>query len=174
MPYESFKTFIANLQQKKIHPEKIRFKIDEIKCIASIYLFLYNSHFTLAMSQEIHNFTINMTGEFVLFQKNTAIRSYYVRGLKISKELKGLSEDLRKFLKKTTYVKYYFKQIHNPQASTYARKLDASQVFYVQFHRLKFQVELMNTKPVSKHICPIHSEAANGGVLYKLLSRCFH
>ena len=72
-----------------------------------------------------------MTGEFVLFKKNTAIRSYYVRDLKISKELKGLSEDLRKFVKKTTYVKYYFKQIHNPQAGTYTRKLATSQVFYV-------------------------------------------
>ena len=137
-------------------------------------LFLYNSQFTLAMIQEIHNFTINMTGEFVLFQKNTAIRSYYVRDLKISKERKGLSEDLRKFVKKTTYVKYYFKQIHNPQAGTYTRKLATSQVFYVQFHRLKFQVELMNTKPVSKQIFPIYSEAANGGALYKLLFGCFH
>ena len=48
-----------------------------------------------------------MTREFTLFKKNTAIKSYCVRGLKISKELKRLSEDIHKFVKKTTYVKYY-------------------------------------------------------------------
>ena len=47
-----------------------------------------------------------MMGEFLLFKKNTAIKSYSVRGLKISKELKNLSEDVLKFEKKTTYVKY--------------------------------------------------------------------
>ena len=47
-----------------------------------------------------------MMGEFLLFKKNTAIKSYSVRGLKISKELKNLSEDVLKFVKKTTYVKY--------------------------------------------------------------------
>ena len=50
-----------------------------------------------------------MAGEFLLFKKNTAIKSYSMRVLKISKELKRLSEDEHKFLKKTTYVKYYFK-----------------------------------------------------------------
>ena len=50
-----------------------------------------------------------MAGEFLLFKKNTAIKSYSMRVLKISKELKRLSEDEQKFLKKTTYVKYYFK-----------------------------------------------------------------
>ena len=48
-------------------------------------------------------------GEFLLFKKKIAIKSYSVRGLKISKELKSLSEDVHKFVKKTTYVKYYFK-----------------------------------------------------------------
>ena len=50
-----------------------------------------------------------MTGEFLLFKENTAIKSYSVRGLKISKELKRLSQDVHKFVKKTTHVKYYFK-----------------------------------------------------------------
>ena len=49
---------------------------------------------------------LNKTGEFLLFKKNTAIKSYSVRGLK---ELKGLSEDVYEFVKKATYVKYYFK-----------------------------------------------------------------
>ena len=47
-----------------------------------------------------------MTGEFLLFKKNTAIKSYFMRRLK---ELKGLSEEVYKFVKKKTYVKYYFK-----------------------------------------------------------------
>ena len=50
-----------------------------------------------------------MTGEFLLFKKNTANKSYSVRGLKISKELKRLSEDVHKFVKKKPYVNYYFK-----------------------------------------------------------------
>ena len=50
-----------------------------------------------------------MTGEFFLFKKNTAIKTYSIRVLKISKELNRLCEDAHKFLKKTTYVKYYFK-----------------------------------------------------------------
>ena len=50
-----------------------------------------------------------MTGEFLLSEKNTAIKSYSVRDLRISKELKRLSEDVHKFVRKTTYVKYYFK-----------------------------------------------------------------
>ena len=50
-----------------------------------------------------------MTGEFLLFKKNTATKSYFVRGLRISEELKKLSEDVHKFVKKTTYVKYDFK-----------------------------------------------------------------
>ena len=55
------------------------------------------------------NFEINMTGEFLLSEKNTAIKSYSVRDLRISKELKRLSEDVQNFVRKTTYVKYYFK-----------------------------------------------------------------
>ena len=74
------------------------------------------------------NFEINITGEFLLFKKNTAIKSYSKRGLK---ELKGLSEEVYKFVTKTTYVKYYFKQIHNPEASKCTKKLTTSQVFYV-------------------------------------------
>ena len=50
-----------------------------------------------------------MTGEFLLFKQNTAIKSYSVRGLKISEELKRPSEDVYKFVKKKNYVKYYFK-----------------------------------------------------------------
>ena len=49
-----------------------------------------------------------MTGKFLSFKKNTAIKSYSVRGLKIPKELKRLCEHVYKFEKKT-YVKYYFK-----------------------------------------------------------------
>ena len=71
-----------------------------------------------------------MTVEFLLFKKNTVIKSYSLRGLKISKELKRLSEDVYKFVKKTTYVKYYFQQIQNPQASKCTKKLTASKVFY--------------------------------------------
>ena len=47
-----------------------------------------------------------MTREFLLFKKNKAFKSYSMRVLKISKELKRLSEDVNKFLKETTYVKY--------------------------------------------------------------------
>ena len=47
-----------------------------------------------------------MMGKFLLFEKNTAIKSYSVRGLNILKELKRLFEDVHKFMKKTTYVKY--------------------------------------------------------------------
>ena len=50
-----------------------------------------------------------MTGEFLLFKKNAAFKSYSMRVLKTSKELNRLSEDAHKFLKKTTYIKYYFK-----------------------------------------------------------------
>ena len=60
--------------------------------------------------------------------KNTTIKSYSVRGLKISKELKRLSEGVHKFVKKKTHVKYYFKQIHNPQASYCTTNLTTSQV----------------------------------------------
>ena len=50
-----------------------------------------------------------MTGEFSLFKKNSVIMGYSMAVLKISKEIKRLSEDVHKFLKKTTDVKYYFK-----------------------------------------------------------------
>ena len=70
-----------------------------------------------------------MTGEFLLFEKNTAIKSYFVRDLKLLEELKRLSEDVHKFVKKTTYVEYDFKQIHNPQMSTCTRELTTSQVY---------------------------------------------
>ena len=43
------------------------------------------------------------------YLRKTAIKSYSVRDLQISKKLKGLSEDVYKFVKKTTSVKYYFK-----------------------------------------------------------------
>ena len=48
-----------------------------------------------------------MAGEFLLFKKNTAIKSYPEKGLKVSKELKRLPEDVQTFVKKTTCVKYY-------------------------------------------------------------------
>ena len=48
------------------------------------------------------NCEVNMTGEFLLFKKIAAIESYPMRGLKISKELKRLCEDVCKFMKKTT------------------------------------------------------------------------
>ena len=92
--------------QEKIRREKISFKINEKKCIASILLFFLQ--FTVYI-QKFINFEINMTGEFLLFKKNTTIKSYSVRGLKISKELKRLCEDVCKFVKKTTNVKYYLK-----------------------------------------------------------------
>ena len=41
-----------------------------------------------------------MAGEFLLFKKTAAIKSYSVRGLKILKELKRHSEDVYKFVKK--------------------------------------------------------------------------
>ena len=49
--------------------------------------------FTVYISHELENlqiFKINMTGEFLLFKKNTAIESYSSKVLKISKELKRL------------------------------------------------------------------------------------
>ena len=61
------------------------------------------------MGWEIHKFLNNMTVEFLLFKKNSAIKSYPMRVFKISKQLKRLSEGVHKFLKKTTYVKHYFK-----------------------------------------------------------------
>ena len=72
-----------------------------------------------------------MMGEFLLFKKNKDNKSYSLRGLKTLKELKRLSEDIHKFVKKTTYVNYYFKQFNNPQASKCTRKLTTLQVFYV-------------------------------------------
>ena len=50
-----------------------------------------------------------MMGDFLLFKKNKTIKSYSVRCLKISERLKRLSQDVYKFVKKTFYVKYYFK-----------------------------------------------------------------
>ena len=72
---------------------------------------LFSLQFTVYISHDLgnSNFKINMAGEFLLFKKNTAIKSYSMRVLKISKELKRLSEDAHKFLKKRTDVKYYFK-----------------------------------------------------------------
>ena len=49
-----------------------------------------------------------MMGEFLLFKKNTATKSYSVRGLKISEELNRLSEDVYKLEKKINYVKSFF------------------------------------------------------------------
>ena len=48
-------------------------------------------------------------GEFLLFKKNKANKSYSLRGLKILKELKRLSEDIQNFVKNTNYANYYFK-----------------------------------------------------------------
>ena len=50
-----------------------------------------------------------MTGEFLIFKKNTAIKRYFARDIKLLEELKRLSEDVHKFVKKTTYVEYDFK-----------------------------------------------------------------
>ena len=50
-----------------------------------------------------------MTGEFLIFKKNTAIKSYFARDIKLLEELKRLSEDVHKLVKKTTYVEYDFK-----------------------------------------------------------------
>ena len=72
-----------------------------------------------------------MTGDFLLFRKNTAIKSYSMRGHKISEELKRLSEVVYQFVKKTTYVKYYFKYIHNRQASKFTKNITTLHVFYV-------------------------------------------
>ena len=49
-----------------------------------------------------------MMGEFLLFNKNTDIKSYFLRGFKISKELTKLSDNVYKFVKETTHLKYYF------------------------------------------------------------------
>ena len=54
-----------------------------------------------------------------------------------------LSEEVYKFVKKTTSVKYYFKQIHNSQASKSTKKLTTLQVFYVQLHGLKFVTQVL-------------------------------
>ena len=72
-----------------------------------------------------------MTGEFLLFKKNTAIKSYPEKCLKVSKELKRLSEDVQKFVKKTTLVKYYLQ--YNPQASKCTRKLTTLQLYFTTF-----------------------------------------
>ena len=69
-------------------------------------MFTFSLQFTVYISHGLGNSQISQTGDFLLFKKNTAIKSYSVRGLK---ELKGLSEDVYKFVTKTTYVKYYFK-----------------------------------------------------------------
>ena len=50
--------------QEKIRPEKSSFKFNEIKRIASVYFFLFNSQFTLVMGYEIH-----MTGSFTYLRK---------------------------------------------------------------------------------------------------------
>ena len=54
-------------------------------------------------------------------------------GLRISKEPTSLSEEVHKVVKKTFYVKYYFKYFHNPQASKGTRKLTTSQYFMSSF-----------------------------------------
>ena len=74
---------------------------------------VFSLQFTVYVSHEFTKFEINMTGEFSYFRKTilfkkTAIKSYSVRGFKISKELKRIGEDVNNFVKKKTYVKYYF------------------------------------------------------------------
>ena len=100
------KNLLPSCCQEKFRPEKMSFKIDEVKYIVSISFLLYNSQFPF---RKFINFETNMMGEFLLSEKNTAIKSYSVKGLKISKELKRLSENVYKFVKKITYVKHYFK-----------------------------------------------------------------
>ena len=66
---------------------------------------LFSLQFTVYISNEFGNsqiLKINMTEEFLLFKKNTDIKSYSVKGFKILKELKRLSEDVHKFLMKAT------------------------------------------------------------------------
>ena len=66
---------------------------------------LFSSQFKVYISHELRSpqiLKIKMTEEFLLFKKNTDIDSYFVKGFKISKELKRLSEDVHKFLMKTT------------------------------------------------------------------------
>ena len=53
MSYQGFKTFVANLLPKKIRPEKIGFKIIEIK-LYSQYLLL-SLKFTVYVSHELGN-----------------------------------------------------------------------------------------------------------------------
>ena len=52
-----------------------------------------------------------------------------MRGLHLSKELKKHSEDIYKFMKKTIYVKYYSRLIHNSEASKCTKKLNTLQVY---------------------------------------------
>ena len=56
---------------------------------------LFSFQFTVYISHGLGNSQIlklALQVEFLLFKKNTAIKSYSVSGLQISKELKGLSE----------------------------------------------------------------------------------
>ena len=52
-----------------MHPEKFSFKFNEIKCIASVYFFFFNSQLVLVVRSWVRKFTnfeINMTREFLL------------------------------------------------------------------------------------------------------------
>ena len=104
---------LPSCYQEKIRPEKICFKINEIQCIASIYFFLYNLQFTLFIVKEFTNLEINMTGEFLLFKKNSAIKGYSMRVLKISKELKRLSKDVHKLRKQENNLCQILYQINS-------------------------------------------------------------
>ena len=57
--------------QWKIYLEKISFKFNEVKCIGSVYIFLFNSQFTLDMGYEIHKFwnLYDVVDEFLLLRK---------------------------------------------------------------------------------------------------------
>ena len=77
--------------------------------IYSQYL-LFSLQFTVYINHELGNSQIlklTWRREFLSFKENTAIKNYSMRCLKTLKELKQLCEDEYKFVKKTTYVKYY-------------------------------------------------------------------
>ena len=77
----------------------------------SQYLF-YFLQFTVYVSHEFGNSQM-LELTWLGVSQNTAIKSYSVRGLKISEELKRLPDDVYKFVKKTIYVKYFFKYMYS-------------------------------------------------------------
>ena len=79
-----------------------------------------------------------MTVEFLLFKKNTAIRSYSVSGLKNIERTKKVFWRCIQICEESNLCQIFF-QI-NPEASNCTKKLTTSQVFYVQFNDLKFDL----------------------------------